>query len=415
MTEDRLRQILATWFKVEPSDITDETCVGNPAAFDSLAVMNLVMTAESEMDRIFTDDEIASLTSWPSIKTIMLGSEKPSFYKALVLDADGTLWQGIAAEGGVVVNNPFLDAQAVYRSLRQRGVMLAIATKNEPGEVEAVLRGPDGFLDPEDFVMIQAGWANKVFGLRAIAKKLNIGLDAIVFVDDSSFECEYVRAQLPMVKVVQVPADLAEYPRVVREIADLFPALVDTSKTEQYHALAAAEKTRPQFATEEEFLMSLGIEVELHCDLYDEIPRIAELTQKANQFNLTTRRYTETEIAEWMAKGYVYSVNVKDKFGDQGLVGVVIVETGRIDTFLLSCRVLGRGIERAIWSPIFDTMREIGWKWATAQYIPTPKNEQVRNFWPSLGFEPRIGGEWVHRLDTLDVPCPLWITVTLVA
>ena len=235
-----------------------------------------------------------------------------------------------------------------------------------------------------------------------------------MFVDDSPFECAYVRAQLPMVKVVQVPADLAEYQRVVREIADLFPTLVDTSKTEQYHALAAAEKTRPQFATEAQFLMSLGIEVELHCDQYDEIPRIAELTQKANQFNLTTHRYTEDQIAELMAKGYVYSINVKDKFGDQGLVGVVIVESGRIDTFLLSCRVLGRGIERAIWNPIIDTMREIGWKWVTAQYNPTSKNEQVRGFWPSLGFEPRIGGEWVHRLDTLDVTCPLWITVTLV-
>src|ERR1035437_6175178 len=153
MTEERLRQILAAWFKVDPQDITDETCVGNPAAFDSLAVMNLVMTAEAEMDRIRTDDEIASLTSWPAIKAIMLDAVTPSFYKALVLDADGTLWQGIAAEGGVTVTDPFLDAQAVYRSLGRRGVLLAMATKNEPGEVEAVLRTPECFLDPEDFVM----------------------------------------------------------------------------------------------------------------------------------------------------------------------------------------------------------------------------------------------------------------------
>jgi FkbH-like protein len=421
MTEERLRQILAEWFKIAPEEITDQTSVGNPASFDSLAIMNLVLTAESEMDRIFTDDEIASLVSWPAIKTVMLDAAQPAFYKALVLDADGTLWGDVLSEGGAKMSETYREVQATYLSLKERGVILALATKNEPADVDFAFNAPNyswGGLPPllvsKDFTVIKAGWGNKVASLKDIAKTLNIGLDAMVFVDDSPFECEYVRSHLPEVKVVQVPKNLADYPRMAQEVASLFPTLVDVSKTDEYRALAEAEKTRPQFASDEEFLASLDIQVELHCDRYDEIPRIAELTQKANQFNLTTRRYAEGQIADWMAKGYVYSIHVKDKFGDQGLVGVVIVETGRIDTFLLSCRVLGRGIERAVWNPIFDTMREIGWQWVTAQYIPTSKNEQVRNFWPSLGFEPRIGGEWVHRLDTLDVPCPLWITVTLV-
>ena len=412
MTEERLREILAKWLGIAPDEITDETCIGNPPSFDSLCVMNLVMSSEPEIDRILSDDEVASLTSWPNVKSIILGTETaPTFYKALVLDADGTLWQGVLGEGGIDMTPEFEQAQTIYRGLQERGVLLAVASKNEQHDLEEVF-GIQMPLTGRDFAIIHGGWGNKVLSLKDIAKTLNIGLDALVFVDDSPFECAYVRAQLPMVKVVQVPKNIADYPRVAQEIADLFPVMIDKAKTEQYHAIAEAEKTRPQFASDEEFLASLQMTLELHCNRPDEVARISELTMKANQFNLTTRRYDEAQIADWMNRGYVYSVNVKDKFGDQGLVGVVIVDYGRIDTFLLSCRILGRGIEKALWGPIVQTMREIGWHWMVGQFVPTAKNEQVRDFWKSLGFEPRIGGDWVHPIDTLAVPCPSWIEVT---
>ena len=420
MTEDRLREIVAAAIsnaKVQFSaaDITDETSTDTVATFDSHAVMSMALEWENEVDYQLSDDEISTLTSWPNILSVLLSHETGNtvaFYKALVLDADGTLWGGIAAEGGAQVTATFCEVQAIYRGMGGRGVILAIATKNEPGEVEAVLNAPEGFLEVDDFTLIHSGWGNKVLSLRDIAKTLNIGLDAIVFVDDSSFECEYVRSHLPEVKVVQVPKNIADYPRVAREVADLFPTLVDVAKTDEYRALAAAERTRPQFTSEAEYLSSLGMVVTLHCNIRDEIPRIAELTQKANQFNLTTRRYTEADIASWMDRGYVYSVHVKDKFADQGLTGVVIIEQGKVDTFLLSCRILGRGIEKALWGPILETMRDIGWKWIMAAYVPSGKNEQVRSFWSDLGFEPRIGGEWIHALDTLDVKCPAWVKVT---
>ena len=151
------------------------------------------------------------------------------------------------------------------------------------------------------------------------------------------------------------------------------------------------------------------VEVTLRCDERDEVPRIAGLTQLVDQFNLTSRRYSEADIAGWMALGYVYSIHVEGE-----IEGVVIIECGRVDTFLLSDRILGRGIEYAIWGPILDTMREIGWKWIVAQYVSTPRNEIVKDFWRNLGFEPRIGGEWAHWLPTLSIPRPPGITVTRV-
>jgi FkbH-like protein len=415
LNEDRLREILAEWLQISPDQITDETKVGDPPAFDSLAIMQLVLAVEVETGKQFNDDQIAVLTNWRDIKRVMLDFVQPTFYKALVLDADGTLWDGIAAEGGALVTDPFLEAQAIYRELRKRGVILAVATKNEPGEVEAVLRAPEGFLDPEDFTIIQAGWGNKVFSLKAIAKELNIGLDAIVFVDDSPFECEYVRTQLPEVKVVQVPKDLTDYPRVAQEIAELFPKMIDTSKTEQYRALAEAEKTRPHFATEREYLASLGIEVEIHVNRTEEIARISELTQKANQFNLTTRRYTEAQIKDFMLDDYVYSIHYRDRFGDQGLTGVCIITNGLIDTFLLSCRILGRGVElAAIWRISLEYSGEtIG-----AMYIPTAKNEQVRDFWGAVGLRCQgtrtgIVGDGIYYLGEMTATPPDYIQVIL--
>src|ERR1035437_3375610 len=414
MTEDRLREILADILGIPAESISDATSVETVNGFDSLTVMQLCLAVEGETSYQFTDDEIATLTSWPNIKAAIKAHESgmvQTFYKALVLDADNTLWQGILGEGGITMTPEFVAAQRVYLALKERGVILAIASKNEQHDLELAMHGVMP-LTGSAITLIRGGWGNKVASLRDIAKTLNIGLDAIVFVDDSAFECEYVRSHLPEVKVVQVPKDLAEYPRVAQEIAALFPTLVDVNKTDEYRALAAAERTRPQFESEAEYLSSLGITVTLHCNGRDEIPRIAELTQKANQFNLTTRRYTEADIASWMDRGYVYSVHVKDKFADQGLTGVVIIEQGKVDTFLLSCRILGRGIEKALWGPILETMREIGWRGVMAAYIRSGKNEQVRTFWSDLGFEPRLGGEWIHALDTLDVKCPAWVKVT---
>jgi FkbH-like protein len=285
------------------------------------------------------------------------------------------------------VDDRFTDVQQTYRALSQRGVLLCLATKNDLSDVKEAL-GRDGMaLTYTSFVHIEAGWHSKPDMLRMIAGELNIGLDAIVFVDDSTFECESVRAQLPEVCVVQVPADLDEYPRVASEVAALFPAMVDTSKTEEYRALAASKATRAEYATEAEFLRSLGMRVWANCNQRSEVGRIAELTQKANQFNLTTQRYTEDQIRGLMGHGRVYSLHYSDRFGDQGIIGVVILTDGQIDTFILSCRILGRGVERMVWSHILDDATEDEQSVLTASYIPTAKNGQVADLWERLGME----------------------------
>jgi FkbH-like protein len=423
MTEDRLREIVAAALtnpqvKVRPEDITDAASTDTISSWDSHAVMEITMSWEIEADYILSDDEISTLTSWPAVLSVLLSHEKGNviaFYKALVLDADGTLWKGILDEGGITMTPEFLAVQGTYFALRERGVILAIASKNEQVDLENAI-GSIGLLDVGDFTVIRGGWGNKVTSLRNIAKTLNIGLDAIVFVDDSSFECEYVRSHLPEVKVVQVPQNLVEYPRVAQEIANLFPTLVDVSKTEEYRALAAAERTRPQFKTEEEYLASLGIEVEIHCNRSDEIPRIAELCQKVNQFNLTTVRYTEGQIAQLMAEGYadVYSLNVKDKFGDQGLCGVLIVDHGQIDEFCLSCRILGRGIEFSPWKLLFANGQLRYMDHLRTCYIATEKNHQVADFWPKVGLIVVAGADMrgVNYQGSVKVDCPSWIKVT---
>lgn len=171
--------------------------------------------------------------------------------------------------------------------------------------------------------------------------------------------------------------------------------------------IAAAEATRPQFASEEDYLASLGIEVEIHCNRRDEIDRIAELCNKANQFNLTTIRHTVSEIAGLMDYATVYSLNVKDKYGDQGLCGVLIVQASSVDTFLLSCRVLGRGIEYSPW-------QTLDLKFLVACYIPTEKNDQVRTFWGRVGLTPDqlAPGKITGYMGVATVKCPSWIKVT---
>jgi FkbH-like protein len=382
VNEERLREILAKEIGCPVEAITDETSVETTKGFDSLTVMHVVFAVEAETDLFLDDDTVATFTSWPNIRAAVLG--KPvvtSFLKALVLDADNTIWKGVLGEGGISMTDEFMEAQTVYRGLKARGVILCLSSKNDSGAValEQALDQPGMPLHYRDFAVIEATWGSKVESLRKIARLLNIGLDSMVFVDDSDFEVEAVRTQLPEVTVVQVPKELTDYPQRASEIAAMFPTMVDLSKTEQYHALAAAEKTRPLFASEEEYLASLGMKVAIHRNWLSEVPRIAELTQKTNQFNLTTKRYVDEVIAQLMgAPGTeVYSLHLRDRFGDQGLVGVLIVVGNRVDTFLLSCRALGRGVEFTPWGIFRQALY--------ASYVSTGKNSQVADFWERVG------------------------------
>jgi FkbH-like protein len=361
------------------------------------------------------------------------GSRYP---KALVLDCDNTLWGGVIGEDlidGIKLGpdsypgNVYWQAQAEFLGLQREGVLLCLATKNEPADVEAVLAShPHQLIRPEHVVVTRADWGEKVDSLVGIARELNIGLDSLVFVDDSEFECAAVRERLPMVTTFTVPQNPYDYPALAREVCDLFLAgrpSEDASKTEQYRIRAAALAEEDRHATREEYLASLGLAVTLRRDPRDSVPRIAQLTQKSNQFNLTTRRYTETEIASLVESpdATVYSLAVSDRFGDSGLTGVAIVRYDRdvayVDTFLMSCRVLGRDVELSLWPAIAADARARGAGTLTAEWLRTARNAQVERF-----FDDRLGLECVHdsadarcfsgALDTLPLSVPTHIEVT---
>lgn len=364
------------------------------------------------------------------------------FYKVLALDCDNTLWGGVIGEdllAGIKLGpydypgNIFWRMQHEFAALERQGILLALITKNNPADVDEVLRKhPDMVLKEANIVARKVNWEDKPSNLRALAKELNVGLDSIIFLDDSSFECEAVRQQLPMVKTMQVPSTLSDYPRVVAEIKSLFLAggiAADSKgKTEQYRQRAGAEELKAQFDSQEDYLASLELKVELARNARASAARISELSQKSNQFNLTTRRYSVAEIEQMMDGGAngshaVYSLVVGDKFGNAGLTGVATLRydgaVAHVENFFMSCRVIGRGVETGIWTRIVADAVARGCTELRAEFVPSAKNAQVADFYARLGL-PQLSesGEGVRRYGIaaadFAAPATSWIEMTYV-
>lgn len=360
-----------------------------------------------------------------------------NFYKVLVLDCDNTLWGGVVGEDlidGIKLNphdypgNIFWRMQHEFSALERNGILLCLCSKNNPTDVDDVFQNhPEMVIKPSQIAAKQVNWNDKCSNLRELAKKLNVGLDSMIFLDDSTFECEAVRQQLPMVKTVQVPTILSEYPRVVREIKELCLAggisADSRDKTEQYRQRADAIALEGTFDSQEAYLASLKIHVELSCNTVASVARISELSMKSNQFNLTTRRYSETEVLQMMqSSSYsVYSLVVTDNFGKAGLTGIVFIHyfngTALIENFLMSCRVIGRGIETAIWKSIIKDAIKRGCSDMKASFIPSAKNSQVADFYDRLGLsliEVTENGikHYSSSLSTFTPPQAPWIQVS---
>jgi FkbH-like protein len=332
--------------------------------------------------------------------------------KALLLDCDNTLWKGIIGEDGLQGINmsassnagkPFHDVQQMAKFLGANGVILVLVSKNNLNDVEEVFQKHEHMvLKSEDIVMWKVNWTDKATNIREVAKELNIGLDSLVFVDDSHFEVNLVRQQLPEVLTLQVPKNAYEYRNVFTEMAfanfNLATTEEDKSKARQYKEQFEREQERQQFGSTEEYIQSLNIKVSMKLNDFDNLSRLAQLTQKTNQFNLTTRRYTETEVDYFLQDGehFVFSCGVSDKFGDSGITVIAIVKpevTGKIakmDTFLMSCRVIGRNIEWAVMVEILAFLKSKGYSKVKADYVPTAKNSQVSVFYETCGFELKL-------------------------
>jgi FkbH-like protein len=331
--------------------------------------------------------------------------------KCLAVDLDNTLWGGVIGEDGVAgiqlsdhkEGARFKDAQRVLKRMKDQGVMLAILSKNNVEDVEPVFSHPDMLLHHEDFVAELINWDPKTVGIRRLASDLNIGLDSFVFLDDNPAERERMKAECPEVSVIDFPKDSSLLAGVLSRAYDEFFLRLevtgeDVKKTAMYRSEALRKAEEKASVSVEDFLKKLEMRMQIHVMLPEEEKRVTQLTNKTNQFNLTTKRYSEEEIRSFSLSDDcdVITVHMADKYGDQGLVSVLILQyRGReafIDTFLMSCRVMGRCAENEIVSRLKNRLASRGVEILRAEYIKTAKNAPVLELYDRLGFAPE-GGE----------------------
>jgi FkbH-like protein len=333
--------------------------------------------------------------------------------KCLVLDLDNTLWGGVIGEDGLegivlgqgsASGEAHLQLQHYARALRERGVLLAVCSKNEAAIAEnAFLHHPEMVLRRSDFASFVANWSDKADNVRQIAKELNIGLDSLVFVDDNPAERARMRQALPMVAVPEMPQDPAHYVRVLAEAGYFEAASLtaeDLGRAGQYAANAEREGLREQYDDLEDFLRNLEMSAISGAFEPGDLPRIAQLINKTNQFNTTTKRYSLQEVRALMSarENITLQFRLLDRLGDNGLVStMIILPVGNgvfeIDNWVMSCRVFGRDLEYEAMNTAVDAVRERGGWQLTATYVPTAKNAVIKDLFSRLGFEPDVMAE----------------------
>ena len=332
---------------------------------------------------------------------------KGQFKKCLILDLDNTVWGGVIGDDGLEgiqlghglgIGKAFTEFQMWVKKLKQRGVIICVASKNnEETAKEPFEKHPDMVLKLEDIAVFQANWETKVDNIRTIQRILNIGFDSMVFLDDNPFERNIVRENIPGITVPELPQDPGEYLEYLYSL-NLFETAsysqADKDRTKQYQVEAQRVSLQKTFSNEADFLKSLDMTSVVSGFNKFNTPRVAQLSQRSNQFNLRTVRYTEADIEALGQNPDVIdlSFTLEDKFGDNGLIAVIIMkkqdeETLFIDTWFMSCRVLKRGMEDFTLNTMVEAAHEKGYKRIVGEYLPTPKNKMVENHYPSLGFQ----------------------------
>lgn len=325
--------------------------------------------------------------------------------KCIAVDLDNTLWGGVIGEdgvGGIVLSDNkegarYKDAQRLIKKMKDQGVMVAILSKNNAEDVEPVYSHTDMILQHKDFVAELINWESKPSNIRKLAADLNIGLDSFVFLDDNPAEREQMKAECPEVAVIDFPKDSSELPyAIAKAYDDYFFSLEvteeDTRKTAMYQAETNRKSAFRSAASVEDFLKNLEMTMNIHYLIPEEEKRVVQLINKTNQFNVTTRRYSETEVHTLAESddSDIITVHMADKYGDQGLVAVVILrykgKRADIDTFLMSCRVMGRNAENEIMAQIKKLFQEKGIETVRAVYIKSAKNAPVRDLFETLNF-----------------------------
>lgn len=339
------------------------------------------------------------------------------FKKCLILDLDNTVWGGVVGDDGweniqvghgLGIGKAFSEFQQWVKKLKNRGIIVCVCSKNDEDKAkEPFEKNPEMVLKLEDISVFIANWENKADNIRTIQSILNIGFDSMVFLDDNPFERNMVRENVPGVTVPELPDDPGDYLEFLYT-QNLFETAsysnADKDRTKQYQVEAKRVTAAKTFTNEADFLKSLNMVSEVNGFDKFNTPRVSQLSQRSNQFNLRTVRYTENQITaiEESDKYATFSFTLEDKFGDNGLIAVIIMEKGKedlklpetlkpsetlfIDTWFMSCRVLKRGMENFTLNTLVDYARKNGFKKIVGEYLPTLKNGMVKEHYPNLGF-----------------------------
>ena len=347
--------------------------------------------------------------------------------KCIVLDLDNTLWGGVLGEegpSGIALGaqwpgSEFVDFQRELLDLQRQGILLALCSKNNEHEVLEVLRDhPSMLIREAHLAAYRINWEDKASNIRALAGELNIGLDHMLLIDDSPHERAWVRQQIPELRVPELPADSSQYANWVGSLPSLIvlqQTAEDSQRTRQYQESRSREAYRGSMDSVESFLRALGLKVDIALVDDESMSRVVQLLAKTNQFNLTTRRHDETTIRRRTAAGEwrVYAMRVTDRFGDFGLTGIAIAEPGadawHVESFLMSCRVIGKSVETALLARIGDEARAAGAGVLTAEFLDSGRNQVATTFLSAHGFTLAPDGRWVRSLQTPGPEWPDWI------
>lgn len=364
---------------------------------------------------VYTSTEmILSMDALPYVASRVMDivcAVKGQFKKCLILDLDNTVWGGVIGDDGLEgiqlghglgIGKAFTEFQMWVKKLKQRGIIICVASKNnEETAKEPFEKHPDMVLKLEDIAVFQANWETKVDNIRTIQSILNIGFDSMVFLDDNPFERNMVRENIKGITVPELPEDPAEYLEYLYSL-NLFETAsysnLDKDRTKQYQVEAKRVSLSKTFTNEADFLKSLNMVSVVSGFTKFNTPRVAQLSQRSNQFNLRTVRYTDADIEALANDPNVIdlSFTLEDKFGDNGLIAVIIMkpldkETLFVDTWFMSCRVLKRGVENFTLNTMVEKAKAAGYKKIIGEYLPTPKNKMVENHYIGLGFTPVDG------------------------
>ena len=377
---------------------------------DIAAVQNKIGRDRMFASNVYVSTEmVLSVDALPYVASRIIdivSALRGQFKKCLILDLDNTVWGGVIGDDGLEgiqlghglgIGKAFTEFQMWIKKLKQRGIIICVASKNnEETAKEPFEKHPDMVLKLDDIAVFMANWETKVDNIRAIQQILNIGFDSMAFLDDNPFERNMVRENIQGITVPELPEDPGEYLEFLYG-ENLFETVsysgLDKDRTKQYQVEAQRVSLQKTFANEADFLKSLNMISVVSGFTKFNTPRVAQLSQRSNQFNLRTVRYTEADI-ETMAsdKDTVdLSFTLEDKFGDNGLIAVVIMkrqdaETLFVDTWFMSCRVLKRGMENFTLNTMVECAKEKGYKRIIGEYLPTPKNKMVERHYPNLGF-----------------------------